>query len=213
MMGSCKSAELVEEMIAIASQTGLLKAISLTSGVEVDPESEVGRISEIVRRLRSFAVPIGVSVCPTKDSSRMLKDAGAVEVKYNVETVDPDLFDVVCPGLDLDEIMSSLDKAVGIFGLSHVFTNVIIGLGESDKVMMAGIDRLAEMGVMPVLRPVYPHPLRVDDLEMTRPDAARLLRLARHAKKAMDMHGLRGDEALTMCYPCTGCDLTPHRDV
>ncbi len=213
MMGRPKSKEKIQKIVEDAAATGQLKAISLTSGIEISPEAEVLRAADLVRRLSRFNVPIGVSVCATPDSNRILKDAGAIEVKYNVETVDPDLFNRVCPGLDLSEIKSALSEAVKIFGKNHVFTNIIIGLSESDKVLKSGIDELAEMGVLPVLRAVYPHPLRLCEIEMIRPSAERMLELARYTRRALDKHDLRGDAAFTMCYRCTGCDLVPHKDL
>ncbi len=213
LCGAVKSFASIEEMITRAAATGQLQAISLTSGVEVSPEAEVDRVVHLVERLGRFRVPIGVSVCPTKRSNQLLKAAGASEVKYNLETVDRDLFPRVCPGLSYDEIMEALCEAVPIFGRGHVFSNVIMGLGESDRVLMEGIDELAEAGILPTLRPVYPHPLRRGELDMVRPGPERLLRLARYAKRALDRSGLRGDAAQTMCYRCTGCDLVPGRDL
>lgn len=213
LMGPTKSKEKVIEMVRRAAMTGRLKAISLTSGVEVSPEHEVERIADVASALKNFGVPIGISVCPTERSNEILRRAGAIEVKYNLETVDPDIFQAVCPGLSFEGIKSALADAVNVFGRNRVFTNVIVGLGESDRVLLQGIDELTEVGVMPVLRAVYPHPLRLSDLEMRRPSAERILRLAEHLRRALDRNGLRGDAPLTMCYPCTGCDLIPHRDL
>jgi biotin synthase-related radical SAM superfamily protein len=212
MMGKPKSKERILEIVDEAAATGLLKAISLTSGVETSPEAEVDRAADIVRCLRRFGVPIGVSVCATPDSNRILKEAGAAEIKYNVETLDPELFRRVCLGLNLEEILAALDDAVRVFGKNHVFTNIIVGLGESDDVLKCGIDKLTKMGVLPVLRAVYPHPLRAGEIQMTRPATERLLDLAQYTRQALNSNGLRGDKALTMCYRCTGCDLVPHRD-
>lgn len=213
LQGGTKSPQRVREMVAQAASTGSLKAISLTSGVEVSPEHEAGRVAGIVRDLRSFGVPIGVSVSPFPGVNRILKEAGADEVKYNLETVDPGLFTRVCPGQSMEAIKEALAEAVGIFGKNRVFSNAIVGLGESDRTLRSGIDELAEMGVLPILRAVYPHPLRIGEIEMTRPSAERLLGLARYALRALDKHGLRGDMALTGCYQCTGCDLVPGRDL
>jgi biotin synthase-related radical SAM superfamily protein len=69
------------------------------------------------------------------------------------------------------------------------------------------------MGVIPVLRPISPHPLRKADVNVVRPKAERLLKLARKTREILDEHSLRADLAETMCLPCTGCDITPHRDV
>ncbi len=213
LQGGTKSPQRVREMVDQAKATGCLKAISLTSGVEVSPEHEAGRVAGVVRDLLGFGVPIGVSISPFPGVNRILKDAGADEVKYNLETLDPDLFRSVCPGQSMETIKESLAEAVEVFGKNRVFSNAIVGLGESDKTILSGIDELAEMGVLPVLRAVYPHPLRIGEIEMTRPSAERLLRLARHARRSLDHHGLRGDLALTGCYLCTGCDLVPGRDL
>ncbi len=190
-----------------------LKAIALTSGVEDSPQHEVERIAAIVRSLREkFNLPIGVSVYPTSTSTRLLKDAGADEIKYNIETTDRQLFHTMCPGLSLDFIVQALKDAVEIFGRNKVFSNILVGLGEDDEVLIAGMEDLIEIGVIPILRAVVVHPLR-PNAGAQRPNAKRLLRLARKERELLDRYGLRADEAKTMCAPCTGCDLIPHRDV
>jgi biotin synthase-related radical SAM superfamily protein len=213
LMGGVKPLDEILGIVEAAKSSGRLKAISLTSGVEVSPENEAIRAAAVTRALRKFEVPIGVSICPTPGSSELLMKAGASEVKYNIETLDQELFKRVCPGMSLEGIMDGLRDGVRWFGRGKVFSNVIVGLGESDNVLRSGIDELVEMGVLPVLRAVYPHPLRVGEAEMTRPSAERLLALANHLQRAMDKQGLRGDSAETMCYRCTGCDLVPHRDL
>ncbi len=215
LCGRVKPASQVKEMIDKAAATGKLSAISLTSGVEVSPEHEAERIAGIVRDLRAkgYRVPIGVSVTPFPGVNGILKRAGADEVKYNIESLDQDLFRGVCPGISYDDIMDALKEAVSIFGKNRVFSNIIVGLGESDKTMRSGVNELTEMGVGPILRAVYPHPLRIGEIDMARPSSERLLGLARHLRMAMDRNNLQGDLALTGCYRCTGCDLVPHRDL
>lgn len=215
LCGRVKSSSQVMSMIDKAAATGKLNAISLTSGVEASPERETERISGIVRDLRSLGnrMPIGVSVSPFPGVNEILRSAGADEVKYNIETFDQDLFRRVCPGISYEDIMDALEGAATIFGKNRVFSNVIIGLGESDKTLRSGIDHLTEIGVLPVLRAVYPHPLRVGEIDMIRPSSERLLSLACYLRKALDRNDLQGNLALTGCYKCTGCDLVPHRDL
>lgn len=213
LQGRVKSLQTIRQMVQVAQETGQLRAISLTSGVEASTHSEGQRVAAIVRDLSSFQVPIGVSVSPYPGVNQILKGAGSVEVKYNLETVDRDLFPRVCPGIKYQEIMDALREAVPIFGKNRVFSNIIVGLGESDKGLRHSIDELAEMGVLPVLRAVFPHPLRAGEVEMRRPSAERLIDLARYLKRALDKNGLDGKQALTGCYRCTGCDLAPGRDL
>lgn len=205
--------KIIEEIERTPTLRSQLKAISLTTGVEKSTEEEVRRIAQVVRAVRQFGVPIGVAIYPTADSSRLLKEAGATEIKYNVETVDRKIFKKVCPGLSLDAICAALSDGVELFGKNHVFTNILIGLGESDETVITGMEKLARLGVIPILRAIVEHPLRAEQTEMRRPSAERLLHLARKEREILDEHGLRADFARTMCAPCTGCDLIPHRDV
>ena len=212
--GDVKVPDEILSLVEEAKRTGRLRAISLTSGVEKSPEDEVRKAVSIVRVLRArYDLPIGVSVYPTDTSSEELKEAGATEIKYNVETMDPEIFARTCPGLSLEYILRSLEKAVKIFGKNRVSSNFILGLGESDECVLTGVVRLAEMGVIPILRPISPHPLRKGEVKVERPSAERLLGLARATRKVLEDNGLRADLAETMCLPCTGCDIASHRDI
>jgi biotin synthase-related radical SAM superfamily protein len=211
--GQVKTFEEVMGLAEKGSKRSEFKAISITSGVWKSPEEEVLRVARLVKEMKKYSVPIGVSVYPTDDSSEVLKEAGACEVKYNVETIDPAIFKKVCPGLSLDYIKKALERAVPIFGRNHVFTNVLIGLGESDDAIIAAIEDFAGKGIIPVLRKVNPHPLRAGEVYVENVSGERLLRLAEAERRILDKNGLRADLALTGCLMCTGCDVTPHRDV
>ena len=217
LKGSVKNQSDVEGLISRIlldpKLAGELKAIALTSGVETSAQDEVERIAAIVHALRQkYDLPIGVSVYPTSNSTQLLKQAGADEIKYNVETMDRKLFRTMCPGLSLDFILGALKDAVEVFGRNKVFSNILVGLGEDDLSIINGMRELIKMGVIPILRAVVEHPLRAQT-RLKRPDASRLLRLARKERELLDENGLRANIAQTMCAPCTGCDLMPHRDV
>jgi len=216
LQGRIKTLEEVIAIVENARKSGGLKAIALTSGIAHSPEEEIDRVVEVAKALKRYNLPIGVSIHPTKDSSQRLKEAGVVEVKYNVETMDRVIFERVCrgrKGFSLDFIVDSLREAVKVFGKNRVFSNFIIGLGETDECVREGVECLAKMGVIPVLRPITIPPLRKDELEATRPSAERMLKLTKMTREILDKYGLRVDVSETMCLPCTGCDLTPYRDV
>lgn len=214
LQGRIKTIEEITAMVEEAVARGTVQAISLTSGVAESPVKEAQYMVKIVRSLREqFDLPIGVSIYPTATSTEDLHAAGAVEIKYNVETMDLAIFKRVCPGLSLDEILVALDGAVRTFGRNHVSSNFIIGLGESDACVEEGVETLAGIGVIPNLRPISPHQLRKGAIVIERPSSDRLLALTRINRAALERHGLDARKALTMCLPCTGCDLTPQRDL
>ncbi|HYA33557.1 MAG TPA: radical SAM protein [Candidatus Bathyarchaeia archaeon] len=203
----------IDQILADPKLASELRAIALTSGIEESAQREVERIAAIVRALRKkYDLPIGVSVYPTQSSTKILKDAGADEIKYNVETMDRELFQRMCPGLSLEFVLQALREAVQVFGRNKVFSNLIVGLGEDDESIVNGLEELTSMGVIPMLRAAVEHPLR-SQAGIRRPDPEKLLTLARKERELLDKYGLRADVAQTMCAPCTGCDLVPHRDV
>ena len=212
LQGHVKSDEEVLSIIDEVLRTGNMKAISLTSGVETSIEGEVERVIKLLPALKKYNVPIGVSVYPTEGCSRKFYEAGASEVKYNVETMDREIFKKVCGDLSLDYILDRLREAVDVFGKNRVFSNFIIGLGESDDSVRDGIETLAQIGVIPVLRPVNPHPLRAGDCFTERPSPERLLKLAKLEAEILQKYGLDPGLAKTMCPKCTGCDLVPFID-
>jgi biotin synthase-related radical SAM superfamily protein len=214
--GKIKTLEEVLAIIEKVKKEGKLTTIAFTSGVATTPENEIDRVVKYVKAVKKYHVPIGVAVYPTKDSSQRLRDAGVTEVKYNVETMDKEIFERVCSGRkghSLDFILTSLRDAVGVFGKNRVSSNIIIGLGETDECVRKGVEYLAKMGVIAVLRPITISPYRKGEISATRPSAERLLRLTKMTHELLDTYDLDVTVSQTMCLLCTGCDLTPVRDV
>lgn len=205
--GRRKSVAEIREMVEKVRDR--IDAISITSGVASDPEEEEEYVISVIRALKVFSVPIGVSIYPVAGTPDRLRAEGVTEVKFNVETATDEIFRTMCPGLDRQEIIRVLARSVELFGRNRVYSNVIIGLGETDREMESCVRELASMGVIPVLRPLNP------DGELAgwpRPPAERLLRLFRVHRRILNEEGLDPCRAVTMCSACTGCDLAPGRD-
>ncbi|MEN6443747.1 MAG: radical SAM protein [Methanoregula sp.] len=200
----------IEEIMALVeSVRHKVNAISITSGVSGSIEEEEAYVLDVVRHLDFFGLPIGVSIYPTEQTPERLKELGVVEVKFNIEAATPELFSKMCPGLDYDRLCQVLDKSVELFGKGRVFSNVIIGLGETDAEMEACIKKLTSHGVIPVLRPLNP----VAELaRWQRPSAERLKKLYAVHEQALEAGELDTRQALTMCTNCAGCDLVPGKD-
>ena len=212
LQGQTKTKEESLEIIESAFQKGNVKAISITSGVEITPEGELNRVLNLFPELKKFNVPIGVSIYAVSGGSQKLKEAGVSEVKYNIEVADSEIFKQVCPGLSETDVFSELEAAVEIFGKGKVFSNLIIGLGETDESVKTMIEKLAKMGVIACIRPAYENALRKNECFMERPSQERLLKIFFMQKEINEKYCLACETSQTMCSLCTGCDLVPGRD-
>ena len=214
------SADRIMEMLDESVRTQDVRAVSITSGVVGSVEETVDRFVEVVSRVRAAYpdMPIGVEpYVSSREHIQRLRDAGADEIKLNLESPRRDIFARVCPDLDFDAVMGLLKDAVEIFGRGRVISNIIYGMGETDADLDVAMERLCSMGVLPGLRA-----LRVNDMNRARlleagvrgeqvsPDRA--MRLAEMQKSAMSRHGLTTETSVTMCFACKCCDLVPFRD-
>ena len=199
-------AEIVELVGSVADR---IDAISITSGVAASIEEEEAYVLDVVAALRSFALPIGVSIYPCPGTPARLHALGVAEVKFNIEAATEALFREMCPGLSWEGVWESLSSSVALFGRGRVYSNVLVGLGETGEDLERVMRDLAATGVIPVLRPLTPAASLAD---RPRPSADRLLRLCAVHERILREAGLDPRGALTMCAACTGCDLTPGRD-
>jgi biotin synthase-related radical SAM superfamily protein len=205
-----KTPDEVASLVSDAVRRGNVECISLTSGVVGTMQEEDERLFAILERVRSFGLPIGVSVYPTLGLSQRLFELGVSEVKFNLETATEKLFAEMCPGLDRDVLWDALKEAVGIFGKNRVYTNVILGLGESKSEMNQCITQCLENGIIPIIRPLTPSAQLSD---FSRPSAEDILSIAEFLQSQLLRFGLDPSASKTMCAKCMGCDLAPMTDL
>jgi biotin synthase-related radical SAM superfamily protein len=198
--------EIVEMVESVADR---IDAIAITSGVASSIEEEEAYVLDVVAALLPFGLPIGVSIYPGPETPARLHALGVVEVKFNIEAATEALFAEMCPGLSWGAVWEALQSSVALFGRDRVYSNVIVGLGETDEDLERVMGDLAAIGVIPVLRPLTPAASLAD---RPRPSADRLLRLCETHERILRQAGLDPRRALTMCSACTGCDLVPGRD-
>jgi biotin synthase-related radical SAM superfamily protein len=205
--GRRKDVEEIVEMVG--SVADRIDAIAITSGVASSIEEEEAYVLDVVAALLPFGLPIGVSIYPGPETPARLHALGVVEVKFNIEAATEALFLQMCPGLSWGAIWEALQSSVALFGRDRVYSNVIVGLGETDEDLERVMRDLAGIGVIPVLRPLTPAASLAD---RPRPSADRLLSLCETHERILRQAGLDPHRALTMCSACTGCDLVPGRD-
>ncbi len=211
----------VVHLILKASERPDMRAVALTSAVVKDPQSTVDKLAYVVSKVREKlpSIPIGVEpYIDSLDQVDQLKRAGADEIKLNIETYDRDIFRKVCGEQDFDWIIAVIEHAGKVFGRGKVTSNIIVGMGESDRNVVDGVEALARLGCVATLRPLRlndlnrgPMTAALGELETLTPE--RLLRLAKEQKTILERHGLTSLTLHTMCHECKCCDLVPFRDL
>lgn len=123
---------------------------------------------------------------------KLLKLNGITEITFNIEIFDRDLAKKIMPGkglISLNKYMNALEKATRVFGKNgNVRSMVVIGL-EPEKSLLKGIEKLAAMGVTPILSPFGP--AKGSKFEnVTQPDMEYFKEIYLKAKSICDMYNI-----------------------
>ena len=217
----------MEKMLCDLDRFGVdnLDGIGLTSGIPAHQSGEkvALEMANIVKGLRAKIgpdVPIGVSpMSPSREALVVLKEAGVNEVRINIEIFNGDLARSLMPGKDLKRTLCSIADAVEVFGRNNVSSNMVLGIGETDEDVITGVAALAKLGAIATLYPYDPVPQWEAELsaltngKARRPDAERLLRLAREHKRILEEYELNPRVLMTMCPRCAASHVMPGIDL
>ena len=194
--------------------------VGITTSIppHLSPDDVADEMIFIVKKIREklgSQIPLGVSTkIPTKEKLILLKEAGADEIRLNIEIPNTELAMKMMPQKPLNDILESIKIACQVFGTGKVSSNIVIGLGESDDDVLCHIEILAKMGAIATLYPYDPIEACDSDIKaLKRPTAERLLRLAIGHKKILDKHCLDTAGLLTMCPACAASHILPGRDL
>lgn len=210
------------ELILAHAKNSNLDAVAITSGVAESPHKTVLDMVQIIKAVRSKLPEMPIGVEPYINSNEdvdLLYDAGATELKINLETPKREIFDKICPGMDYEGVSKVLRYAVSIFGRNQVCSNLIVGLNESDDDIVRVVEELAKDGIVATLRA-----LRLNEHNKPKISAAlgltpkpvepeRILQLAKSQKQILDKYWLSTTKFKTMCHRCKSCDIVPHQDI
>jgi hypothetical protein len=215
-----KKEEWLDRLLEVAGR-GDLQSIGITAGVSGIPGKTIADIEWLIVELRKRlpAMPIGVEpYVESEEEIRRLHEAGATELKLNLQTFDRALFKRVCPHWDFNRQLELIEKAAGVFGRERVTANLIVGMGESDESVVEGLEFLVGLGIVPTVRMLRWNDINREHLEeaLGGPVAPvapeRLLRLARLQQALLDRAGLSVLNYKTMCHACRACDIVPQVD-
>jgi biotin synthase-related radical SAM superfamily protein len=152
------------------------------------------------------------------DQIELLREAGADEIKINIETFDREIFSKVCPRKDYGQILGSIEYAVAVFGPGHVASNIIIGFGETDENVLLGVEHLARLGCVATLRSLRTNDINRPGLaheigDIKPVDEERLIRLVKAQMKIFERYEMSPAGFRTMCHRCGCCDILPFTDI
>lgn len=195
-------------------------SVAITSGVSIDIDHQAQQIALLVAKLRKEFpdIPIGVEPLVTKRGHLVsLKEAGANEVKINLEAARKDIFEKICPKRDYENTIESIKWAVEIFGRGSVSSNIIIGMGETDSDVKNALRMLADIGSVGNIRRLRTNSRNIDGIigalgDVIEVDSERLISLARLQNEILKEFSLTTKSFDTMCFTCGCCDLIPETD-
>jgi biotin synthase len=112
----------------------------------------------LVKEIRSrTSLPLSVSSQPfNPQQMKLLKEAGVDRISIALDAATKELFDRVKGPLadspyQWETQRETLMKAVEIFGRNHVYTHLIVGLGETEREMIQTIQWCTDFGIYPSL--------------------------------------------------------------
>ena len=188
----------------------------------------------LVRLMRDeTGLPVSVDTCPVdRESMVRLHEAGAEMVSIPLDGATQEIFDKI-KGAGVkgpyrwENHMEALEAAVEVFGEGNVGSNLIVGLGETEREAATLIQRLHDMKVKTVLFAFTPLPgTRLEDLPPPRMGKYRRIQAARHlivngyatlddlsfdeegrlTGYGVDLEPVLGDGVAFMTTGCPGCN-------
>lgn len=168
---------------------------------------------EMIRILRGETdLPISVDICPVGfDGLNRLKDAGAERISIPLDGATEAIFDDV-KGKNVggpyrwEKHLVTLQEAVEVFGEGMVGTNLIIGLGETEREAVEFIQKLIDLKVRSILFAFTPvKGTRLESLMQPDMSSYRRVQVARHI--IVNNHGSIGDIEFNSDGKITGFNI------
>jgi biotin synthase-related radical SAM superfamily protein len=209
-------------LILNASKHKDISSVALTSGIYPNNTKIIKKMCYIIKNVRKKLpnIPIGVEpYISNKHELFLLKKAGANEIKINVQIPDKKLFCKLCPNFSYEDTFKILEESVKIFGIGKVSSNIIYGVGESDRSILNAVERLAKISVVPTLRKIRINEFNRKKLEditsnkLPNISISRILKIAHAHKKILVRNCLTTKTFETMCHKCGCCDIVPFWDI
>lgn len=159
-----KTAKNIAETVAVAASDTVLPARHVLIGGGTPNQEDRGaafasEATMAIKKLVDLSVYVMIAPPSDLDDIARVHDSGADELGMNLEFFSEDAMRAYAPGklrhIGRAHHYRALERAVKLFGSISTRSIVIVGL-ESPEQTIAGAERLAQMGVMPILSPFRP---------------------------------------------------------
>lgn len=221
-LSPCITSTNINKIITKTQANPKIKGYAFTGGVYPNQKHHIQLISQFIQQVRKNNPTIAIGVEPTIQSTQEIQtlyDAGATEIKINIQTSTPQQFHCLCPGFSYEHIGDMLEHAVDLFGKGKVCSNIIYGLGETKEELLSCTTYLSTLGVVPTLRLIRTTALIKKELEkrlrrqLVQPSVEYIFDIACNHKNLLEENNLTTKSFQTMCHACESCDIVPFKDV
>ncbi len=141
----------------------LIKHVTLTSGTLNKPDRGIQEYADFVSAIRQESnIPIHVQIEPpdTPTMLDILMDVGVDTIGIHLEIFNAQRRQYYCPGkvrtASFTKYQQIWQYAVDLFGRNQVSSYILLGLNESTEEILNGVQKCAELGVIPLLTPFRP---------------------------------------------------------
>jgi biotin synthase-related radical SAM superfamily protein len=108
----------------------------------------------------------------------------------------------------VDYYFATFRRAVELFGEGQVSSYVIVGLGESSESIIAGCQRLIDMGVFPFVVPLRPV-LGTEMQDVPAPSTEVMTKIYRAVADMLERRGMSHADSKAGCARCGACSGLP----
>lgn len=186
----------------------------MTMGTINETDKGALYMARCVRAVKAVVeIPIEVQFEPPDDLDvlRQVKEAGADSIGLHLESFDQRIRERILPGkarTSVDTYFRAFEKAVDVFGEYQVSSYIIVGLGESSESIIAGCERLVEMGVFPFVVPLRPI-LGTEMQDVPPPPREVMEGIYRAVAEMLERRGVTHLVSKAGCTRCGACSGLP----
>ncbi len=210
-------AQLAEVAAAAVALDGVRQMV-MTTGTSAGADRGAKHMTKCVRAVKAATpgLPIQVQIEPPLDLRWIdrLREVGAEAIGIHVEALDQAVRERWTPGkatVSLERYEQAWSRALEAFGANRVSTYLLVGLGEDPDELVAGAQRLIDLGIYPFVVPYRPLAGSLADADGVRaPDPETLASVTRRVGAALATRGMRGVDQVAGCAACGACSALQH---